>query len=475
MKQPTGSEAQPPSTRPQGARKLAAVADSPWRSRIVRHGVAAPAELAANPDNWRRHPPGQRDAVSGMLAEVGWVQDVIVNERTGHLVDGHLRVELAVKRKEASVPALYVDLSPEEERLVLAALDPLAGMAQADSDAFGKLMAGVQAGDGALRAMLEEVAAASRPARPAGKTDPDAAPTKPAKPYVRVGDLYELGGHRVLCGDATHPKDLARLLGGARPDLAFTDPPYNMNYRSKHLGGIANDRLDEPAFVRLILAAVRLMLEALRAGGSYYVCMSGLAYPLVAHQLRKIGATGRPLIWAKPSAGLGQSDYRPQFEVLLYGFTGKRSLRTWNGARKASDLWEFDAGRGVVARPGPGSGMTIELGSGVDTVQVELQRKSQGRVVRFDGGTSDLWRFNRETGGAYLHPTQKPVALVERAVENSSRVGDAVIDQFLGSGTTLIVAERQERRCYGVELDPKYAEVAIERWKAFTGKKARKL
>lgn len=129
-----------------------------WRSRITRHDEADPAELRAHPENWRTHPADQRAALSQMLDEVGWVQDIIVNERTGNLIDGHLRVELAIERGESSVPVVYVDLSEEEERLVLASLDPMTGMAEQDPAALTALLDDILMPEGALGEMLAELA-----------------------------------------------------------------------------------------------------------------------------------------------------------------------------------------------------------------------------------------------------------------------------------------------------------------------------
>lgn len=125
-----------------------------WRNRIVGHGEEAPGQLLANPANWRIHPKAQQDALAGVLDEVGWVQDIIVNQRTGHVVDGHLRVSMAISREEATVPVKYVDLSDDEERLVLASLDPLAAMAVTDEDMLAKLTEGIETDSEALQALL---------------------------------------------------------------------------------------------------------------------------------------------------------------------------------------------------------------------------------------------------------------------------------------------------------------------------------
>jgi hypothetical protein len=190
----------------------------PWRNRIVGHAEVAPTELVPNPANWRSHPQDQHRALEGALGEVGWVAQVLVNRTTGHIVDGHLRVELALARNEASVPVTYVQLTEEEERLVLASLDPLAAMAQAEKEALAALLADLAPGDEALAAMLAELAD-DNGIRRFGLGDPDEVPEIPdeADVYVKPGELWVLGKNRLLCGDSTKPEDVARLLDGATP------------------------------------------------------------------------------------------------------------------------------------------------------------------------------------------------------------------------------------------------------------------
>jgi DNA modification methylase len=156
---------------------------------------------------------------------------------------------------------------------------------------------------------------------------------------------------------------------------------------------------------------------------------------------------------------------------MLYGYTGSREVRTWNGGRTESNIWELDADRGVCAYKNEDGTMTIEFGSGMETSQVVLDCIADGKVFASDGRADELWRFGRPRG-EYQHPTQKPVCLVERALQNSSRIGDIVVDFFGGSGTTLIACERTGRACRMSELDPKYVDVIVKRWESFSGKKA---
>ena len=187
-------------------------AQPPWANRIVSHGEEAPDQLLANPGNWRIHPASQQRALASVLGEVGLVQTVIVNRTTGHLVDGHLRVELAIAAGQPTIPVIYVELSEDEERIVLSSLDPIGAMAAADREKLAELLAAIENPD--LAELLDAVAKANRVALDIGSgglTDPDEVPEPPAKPVSKPGDLYTLGDHRLLCGDSTDPEQVRRI------------------------------------------------------------------------------------------------------------------------------------------------------------------------------------------------------------------------------------------------------------------------
>ena len=296
-----------------------------------------------------------------------------------------------------------------------------------------------------------------------GGAEPDEVLDIPEDPVSELGVVYRLGRHGLFCGDCRDVEGNSNLFGGRRADMVFTDPPYNMDYRSKSLGGIKNDALSQAEFLRLILASTQAIQDNLRRGGSYYICMSGDDYPIVYNQLRKLGMRARLIIWVKPSAGLGAQDYRPRFETLLYGYAGKRSFRTWRGKRRESNVWDFDLDRNLIARKTDGGGMVLEVGGPEDELHIYLEKTVKGTVIHYDGATSDLWRFSRASG-IYDHPTQKPVELIERALRNSSDRKHVIWDPFGGSGSTLIACERMARTCLMTELDPKYCDVIRRRW-----------
>jgi DNA modification methylase len=401
------------------------MAATAWANRIVGHGEEAPGGLLANPANWRLHPKAQQDALAGVLSEVGWVQDIIVNRRSGHVVDGHLRISLALREAARSVPVVYVDLDPAEEALILATLDPLAAMATTDEAKLAELLADITLPDEAELEGLAELLASLGPDEPmTGLTDPDDTPEPSEDPYVKLGDLWALDDHRILCGDATSPDDVARVLGGERPEIAVLDIPYAVGYDPSwrrdlapgahyRLGRVANDdRADwREAF-------------ALLPGDVAYVWHGGLHAAVVAEGLEAAGFEIRSqIIWAKQSLVLSRGAYHWQHEPAWFAVR-KGATAHWIGDRKQSTLWEIPS-------------------------------------VHRTAGTSDDAITN--------HGTQKPIECVARALRNHA--GD-VADFFVGSGTTVIAAEQLGRRCFAMEIDPVYVQMVIERWQNFTGRPA---
>jgi DNA modification methylase len=401
-------------------------AAAPWRSRIVGSGSEAPDQLLANPRNWRRHPSAQREALRGSLDTVGWVQQVIVNRVTGHLVDGHARVEEALTRGESQVPVVYVELSEGEEALVLATLDPIGAMAIPEQSVLDELLDGLLVDDEGLAALLLNL----RGDLPkAGLSDADDAPAPADAPYVKSGELWLLGDHRLLCGDATRPEDVARLMDGAAAECMWTDPPYGVGYVGKTARAltIENDEGDRGPEVFAGVCRVAPLAPCAR----FYVAVP--AGPNQADFLLAIRAVGwrlhEELIWVKNTIVLGHSDYHYRHEPILYGYT-----------------------------PGPG-----RPGRGAHEGSRWFGDNSASSVLEYD-----------KPARSESHPTMKPVGLVAECLGNSTRAGDLIYEPFAGSGSTYIAAQQLDRRCYGLEIDPGYAQVVIERWQKFTGQEARR-
>jgi DNA modification methylase len=405
---------------------------SPWERRIVDHAVVAPSTLLAHPQNWRRHPEAQRRAMRAVLDDVGWVQSVIVNRETGHILDGHLRVEEAVARGEALVPVGYVELTAEQERRVLALFDPIGALASPDPAALADLLASFEVTDGELKVLLADLAASAGVRLPA-LVDPDEVLPlpEPDATYVRRGQVWQLGAHRLGCGDALDPADVARLLAGARPTLLATDPPYGVGLDLGHRHGpLARPRRGSGHHQTAMLGDARAdwsaayeLVPSLEVG---YIWHPALTAPSVTEGLIRIGFEPvSEVIWVKSRWTVGRRWYHWQHEgCLVVRRTGSKVR--FLGGRAQGTVWEA---------PSPKVG-----GVGADP-------------------KAD-------------HPSQKPVLLFERPIRNHLEADGIVYDPFLGSGTTLIAAEITGRTCHGLELDPRFAQLTLERWQAITGRRA---
>jgi hypothetical protein len=432
---------------------------APWRNRIVGHAEVAPTELVPNPANWRTHPSGQQRALAGALGEVGWVAQVLVNRTTGHIVDGHLRVELALARHEATVPVTYVELSEKEERLVLASLDPLAAMAEAEKDALAALLAGLASEDAALAAMLADLADRNG-IRMAGLSDPDELPPLPdeADVWVKPGELYRLGTHRLLRGDATKPEDVGRLLAGAEPTLLATDPPYGVSYDASWRDGVYNGPHKRVRGWGVNQGAERpyMMRDGTNGkptGDDATPAPTRRHGRTVGHRQTQISGDVRA-DWSEAFALV------PSLQVGYIWYASAHTLSVLNGLLSIGRQWYHWAHEPCF-----------------------VVRKS-GAKVPFLGerNQATIWRAPSpkrlgagSTEEKQDHPTQKPVVLFETPIANHLKAGESLYEPFSGSGTALIAAEQLGRRCYAMEIDPRYVQLAIERWQGFSGSVAERI
>jgi DNA modification methylase len=411
-----------------------------YRSRIVGHGYEDPEQLLANPANWRIHPKPQEDALAGVLAEIGWVDTVLVNRTTGFVVDGHLRVAHAISHHEQSVPVTYLDLTEEEEAVVLASFDPITAMAATDQAKLDELISGISAEDSRLDALL----ASLKTPEPKNLNDDTADLTPPAEPITQPGDLWILGDHRLLCGDSTKAEDVARLMDGERATLLMTDPPYGVDYaeivdsrENQKRGGwrdIRNDTQSAPNLGVILNDAFALAANVAMADDAAWFCWHppGANRGLFREAFEQAGVhVHKEIVWVKPHFVFGRWEYHWQHEPCMYGWREGHHPE-FRGDRSESTVWMVEHEGGIKTRNGPAM---ASLGLGE-------------------------------------HPTQKPPELWARAMRNHTRAGEGVYDAFAGSGPAVTAAEQLSRRCYAMEIDPGYCDVVIRRWEALTGHKA---
>ncbi|AKJ30663.1 DNA methylase N-4 [Caldimonas brevitalea] len=366
--------------------------------------------------------------MAAVIAEFGF-RIPICAKSTGEVVDGHLRLKAAIKLGMPQVPVVLADeLTDAQIRAFRLLANRSATWAEWDDELLRLEMAELNEAEFDLSLTgfdadeLASILAGDEPAHE-GETDDDAVPEVAEESVSQPGDVWVLGDHRLLCGDATKPQSYASLLGEGRVDMVFCDPPYGVNYantaKDRQRGTarpILNDNLGE-GFYDFLHAALSAMLT--RCDGAVYIAMSSSELDTLQAAFRAAGGHWSTfIIWAKDAFTLGRADYQRQYEPILYGWP-EGVKRHWCGDRDQGDVW-----------------------------QIKKPRKND------------------------LHPTMKPVELVERAIRNSSRPGDVVLDPFGGSGTTLIAAEKSGRGARLMELDPKYADVAVRRWQDWTGERA---
>lgn len=401
-----------------------------WTNRIVGHDHVPPDQLLANPFNYRIHSKSQQDAMAGALSEIGWIQDVIINKSTGHLIDGHLRVSLALRNGESAVPVKYVDLTEDEERLALATFDPITAMATHDAELLDGLLKGINTADEALQAMLAELAQEAG-LYPNRQEAADAEPQTSRKDELQaewgtaVGQVWRLGKHRLVIGDCTEAAVVKRLLGGERPLLMVTDPPYGIEHKNdaiptdnhKEHFGIDNDSRDIEPFVEKFIEAHKWFQDAFYIFGAYvqfsvwYTRLSGW---------RKVNQV---LVWVKDNAVLSRLHFNLKFEIIYHGYT---SSGVWNGDNTQDD------------------------------VLMHRNVNSFG-YIKDDGARN-------AKNDAQVHPNQKPLDLIGDLIKLSSNAGDLVYDSFVGSGTTIIACQNLNRQCRAIEIDPGYAAVTLQRY-----------
>jgi len=392
--------------------------------------------LRPDPANPRRISDEELDSLERSLRQFGFVQPVLARKEDKTVIGGHQRLLAARRLGLATVPVTYLDLSTEQARLLNLALNKISG--SWDDALLARLLADLQAspnidltlsgfGDDEIADLLRSLETREKKERVEDFDLDSALEDATRTPRSKPGDLWALGEHRLLCGDATKPEDLERLLAGAQASMAFTDPPYNVSLgdhggqqRGSRKRRIANDSMDPIAWEVFVRAWGRTLLTSV--DGAIYCAMSSKEMPLVSRVLAEEGGHwSDTIIWHKDRFVLGRADYQRAYEPIWFGWREGASHH-WCGDRDQDDVWEID-------RP------------------------------------SD----------APLHPTMKPLPLMERAIANSSEAGDLVLDLFAGSGSTLIACERTGRRCAALELDPRYVDVVLARFERFSGQTAERL
>lgn len=292
------------------------------------------------------------------------------------------------------------------------------------------------------------------------------------EPIAKLGDLYQLGRHRLICGDSTSRETIEKLMAGEKADMIFTDPPYNVDYTGgmgthdkNDRQGILNDKMSASQFYKFLLDACRNMIDF--CSGGIYICMSSSELHTLKIAFEEAGGHWQSfIIWVKNTFTLSRSDYQHTYEPILYGWPQRITGHYFIELRDNGNVWE-DLMK--IKANYDGEFTTLRFSG----FELKIKGKAEGQIKR-GKQKIDVWRYNKPVKSPD-HPTQKPIELCAEAIKNSSTEGRIVLDLFMGSGSTLLAAEKLKRVCYGCELDPKFVDVIIARWENLTGKKAIKI
>jgi DNA modification methylase len=389
------------------------------RLQVDYRPVAALIPFAKNA---RTHSERQVAEIAASIREFGWTNPILVDGENG-IIAGHGRLLAARKLGMQDVPVIELSgLSEAQKRALIIADNKLALNAGWDEELLALEIGDLQSlgFDLSLTGFGEEEIASLLARGTSGLTDPDDVPEPPKIPVSRPGDLWILGGHRLLCGDSTNSDDVERVLNGIKPHLCVSDPPYGVNYDPawRERLGVPTEGLAKGTVLNDDRCDWR-EAWALFPGDVIYIWHAALNSAVFVAGLEAAGFVIRSqIIWDKTRLIIGRGDYHFQHEPAWYAVRKGRKGH-WCGDRKQTTVWQIP------------------------------HRRS-------------------ETG----HSTQKPVECMKRPIENNSSPGQAIYEPFSGSGTTIIAAEMTGRVCHAIELNPAYVDIALERWRAFTGKEA---
>lgn len=374
--------------------------------------------------------PGDKEfeKLKNSIEEFGYVEPVIWNKRTGNVVGGHQRLSVLKHLGEKEVDCIVVDMDIQKEKALNVALNKITGqwdvplltdlLKDLDKSGFDVSLTGFDPSE--LDEFFKDEIKDDIKEDDDFDIDKEVKNIKEVK--TKLGDIWQIGKHRLMCGDSTKQDDIKRLMGDVRATCVFTDPPWNVDYGgSSHPSwkqrSIMNDSMTSEQFGEFLKKAFESLKTVLQEGAMVYVVMSGQEWGNIMQVMEKTGYHwSSTIIWAKDTLVLSRKDYHTQYEPIWYGWLNGTRLCPLED-RKQSDLWQ-------IPRP----------------------KKSEE------------------------HPTMKPIELVARALMNSSHKGDAVVDLFGGSGTTIMASEQTKRECYMMELDPKYCDVIVNRYINLFGK-----
>lgn len=388
--------------------------------------------LSVYVNNSRTHSTEQVKQISNSIKEFGFTNPLLI-DKNKEIIAGHGRLMAAKQLGLDKVPCIELsNLSEKQKKAYVIADNQLALNAGWNESILSMEIGDLSDNDFDIsllgfndldlnKYLLKEFE---------GLTDEDEVPEPPKEPITKLGDIWQLGNHRVMCGDATNKNAVKLLMENNKADLLFTDPPYNVNYTARtgiksgkikdNMSHIKNDNLNNNQFNELLENSFKNIFDYMDNKASYYICNNWHCADVFKKILYKLNINVKAwIVWNKDWMSVGHSEYRSNHEFIFFG---------------------------------------------------TLDHKN--RIFHNKGKENDVWTLRKLPPANKIHTTEKPVGLVDRAIKNSSNNNQIVIDFFSGSGSTLIGCEKNNRIFKGLELDPKYCDVIVKRWEQFTGKKA---
>jgi len=374
---------------------------------------------------WKDNPRQNKSAIDEVAKSIkrfGFASPIIARAADNMIIAGHTRFEAAKKIGLKSVPVRFMDLDLNDAQLLALADNKIGEIADWDQDKLKEVLSSLEdqdlSGLGWSDEELDALIDQDDPVELNG--DPDDVPEVEEQAITSAGDLWILGDHRLLCGDSTKEEDIGRLMAGEKADLWITDPPYNVAYegKTKDKLKIKNDSITDTEFSLFLDSAYEQADQNMKEGAVFYIWHEDTNIHFRQSCLNVGWLLKQCLIWKKQTMVIGRQDYHWQHESCLYGWKAG-AAHLWNSDRKQTTILEYD----------------------------KPNRNGQ-------------------------HPTMKPVQLISYQIQNSTKKDQNILDSFGGSGSTLIACEQTNRKCFMMELDPKYCDVIIRRWQQLTGKEA---
>ena len=414
-----------------------------------------PGNLTPYENNAKQHPAEQVDHIANSIREFGFRQPIVIDAQ-GVVIVGHGRLMAAKKLGLETVPCVRADDLTEAQVNALRLADNKTNESEWDLLALGAELAELALDFDMSRFGFEDMETDEVDDAEIVEDEP---PEPPEEPTAKPGDVYQLGQHRLMCGDSTDPDAVDKLLDGAEIDLLMTDPPYNCDVGSnkrhynKNNVHILNDDMQENDFISFLASALWNADRHMKAGAAYYIWYAGLHHIEFESAVRALEdfKLHEQLVWVKSHYAIGlNSDYQWMHECCLYGWKDG-AAHYFTDSRAESTVIEDEAVKLS----------TMKKGDLIALCEKLLGQNQAGTVLRAD-----------KPNAADMHPTVKPQALIVPLIRDSSKRGWNVLDLFGGSGSTLIACEQTGRRCYMMELDPHYVDVIVARWEKLTGEKA---